>query len=380
MNIRENAIQELMAFSQELKKFCVIQNAITNHEDVFFQLKQVFTTFSESNIPRARVWIDGGQRYTAADDLVSKSISQIANLELFLKETLSSEKFCITLNGLSSYSEVLSSAIVAHILHPIFAQAGKTPNCGTDVYSFIGNYGFTPFGVHDDQDHSLLFHVGPEPKIAYIWEREQYESITGGTLASTDYEALLSHANVITLYPGDLLFIPKGDFHIFETKGFSVTLGVTIYPDDLLLESTQGLRLMAGQLTDQDQIMNTALTLNELVQLRRLAVLSNGSIIYPPMMKRADDRLTLALNPSISAKTIYPVYAMKIGDREALIVRMRVIWSKSTGLMSQISERINAANSQPLREFLVPFEGDNLKKIVVSLLNRVHQMGGISVE
>ncbi|MGN6233356.1 MAG: hypothetical protein ACTHNZ_19595 [Trinickia sp.] len=346
-------------------------------------IDRMFTRFSTHELPRVRAWVDGGQRYTFTDALVSLGARADLTLEQRLALAAESPEFCATFNGLTGWCPQFAARMQQEMLSPLFDALGAAPACGTDFYAFFGNYGYTPFGVHDDLDHSLLWHLGPSSKIAYIWPRRRYIELTGGALSTTQFTSLLMHARRYVLRPGDLLFIPMGDFHVLRADRFSATLGLTIFPDDLVLECSEGLRLFAPDAPTFSSIREQSFTLQDLVELRRAAVRSNGFVITPPEMSTLAPmavRETEILNGRLRIPVGYPLVSMRVACREALFVRRRVIWGRPNTLFSALCETLNGAEQvsfQTLRRHIAArFESVAL----VELLQSVSRLGGLAVE
>ncbi|WP_157975309.1 hypothetical protein [Photorhabdus sp. CRCIA-P01] len=210
-----------------------------------------------------------------------------------------------------------------------------------------------------------------------------YIELSGGTLSTTDYEALLPHALRYELQPGDLLFIPMGDFHILETQQFSATLGLTLFPDNVQLESAEGLRLFAPDDKSFAAVAEQPICLQELVQLRRLAVRSNGFIITPPELStvvvtpvdEAELRLsTLRIHPCC------PLLCMNLGSRQVLLVRRRVIWGRPNELFATLCELLNSGERVPYEVLERSVTGKVNPVAVAELVRTIVRLGGLLIE
>lgn len=346
-------------------------------------IDRMFTHFSTRELPRVRAWVDGGQRYTIADALVSLAVRTDLTLEQRLALATESAEFCATFNGLTGWCPHFAACMQQEMLMPLFDALGSAPACGTDFYAFFGNYGYTPFGVHDDLDQSLLWHLGPASKIAYIWPRHLYIDLTGGTLSTTRFGPLLTHASRYELQPGDFLFIPKGDFHILEADRFSATLGLTIFPDDTPVECLEGLKLFAPDARSLAFVREQPVTLQGLVELRRAAVRSNGFVITPPEMSTlapmAIDEADILIN-GLRTQSAYPLMSMRLGGREALLVRRRVIWGRPNTLFSALCETLNGAERMCFEDVRRCIAGRFESATLVGVLKSISRLGGLAVE
>jgi hypothetical protein len=237
--------------------------------------------------------------------------------------------------------------------------------------------------VHDDADHSLLWHLGPASKVAYVWPRARYIELTGGVLATVEYEALLADAQRYELRPGDLLFIPTGDFHILETREFSCTMGLTLFPDDMLLECTEGLRLMAPDERALKSRAQAPLTLDQLANLRRAAVRSNGAVITPPNLDTvrgfAPDTATLRQS-TLRILPSWPLCTAEIAGRQALHVRGRIIWGRPNPLFGLLCELLADGAAVPFSLLEERLSGQVQVEAIAELVRKVVGLGGVLIE
>lgn len=375
----------LLAASRQLTAPAHLPGAMPAHAQVLRRVEAMFRRFSPQELPRVRAWVDGGQRYTITDDIV-RLAGQPMPLPRRLAQAAGADFYCVTFNGLTAWCPEFAEEMQRETLAPLFAGLGGAPRAGCDFYTFFGNYGYTPFGVHDDTDQSLLWHLGPGVKTAYVWPRAEYQALTGGTLSTTDHQALLPHARRYQLAPGDLLFIPQGDFHILETRDFSATLGLTLFPDDPMLECTEGLRMMAPDAATLDAIGGQALTLDELRRLRQLALESNGHIISSPSLGALaaaaplPEALEDLATPTISALPGYPLRAVALAGRDGLLVRRRVIWARPSGLFARLAAALASAEQLPFARLASQFAGTMRPDALLELVRKLHQMGGLVIE
>lgn len=368
--------------SEKLTKVAFLPRAMINPEITLDLIAAIFKKFSSRNVPQIRAWSNGGQQYTAIDELLADASRQLCLFERLARATRS-ENFCVTLNGLSSWCETFTLQMQTRILQPLFAQLGAPPVSGVDFYAFFGNYGFTPFGVHDDIDESFLWHLGPSKKIAYVWPRQSYEKLTGHTRATLSYQNLLTTAEKFELNPGDLLFIPKGDFHVLETQGFSVTLGLTLFPNVPERECEAGLRLLSPNFKTLTLVGDKNLKINELIMLRKLSLESNGYIVSAPQLLPEIKDMTLIdtlHGPLISARKFFPLRQIRIAGREALIVRRRVIWAKQNALFPYICDYLNACIPAPYPKIMEGLSKYGDQKNISDVLVKIHALEGLSIE
>lgn len=122
---------------------------------------------------------------------------------------------------------------------------------GADIYTFISDAGWTPFGIHKDAEPSLILHLGPAPKEVWVWpkgaiEPEALPRNPSFAQMSFDFDGSISAANYYLLRPGDFISIPTDYFHVFRNLGPSKFLGFSLYPTDVKEVVTQAFWEAAG--------------------------------------------------------------------------------------------------------------------------------------
>jgi hypothetical protein len=140
------------------------------------------------------------------------------------------EKFGLIINQIEKFSAPLAEAISA-LIEPLLTLAGIPLN-GFHTSTFIGNYGYTPLGIHQDhQGASVIhFHLGPGPKTMYTWDEELYAQLAQNKPNNKDIGPLLPLATAYTFGAGDIYFMPWNQYHIGYSDALSV--GVTFWFDN----------------------------------------------------------------------------------------------------------------------------------------------------
>src|SRR5699024_5439563 len=169
------------------------------------------------------VFVRGGNNPKVLEDIRNTEYYTDLDLDNWIQNTIGEDKYTVTFNGITKWNNEFHELVTNEVINPIVDNIG-VPLSGIDTYAFMANHGYTPFGVHDDLDHSLIFHIGPKPKHVWIWPRDKYLTLAGNDNRLFDFNHLEKHAVKYTLEPGDCLFILKGDFHVFKNNGFSAFL------------------------------------------------------------------------------------------------------------------------------------------------------------
>lgn len=152
------------------------------------------------------------------------------SLQTWSHRVFGATPYGIILNTGEKFDEELSSSI-AVALAPLFERVGY-PREGVNFSIFIGNYDRTPLGIHQDSrgEAVIHFHLGPAKKTMYVWPKDEYQPLLERLgLTRADTAQLIPHAQHFEFGPGDLYFMPEGEYHIGEQAGFSVGLTVWQY-------------------------------------------------------------------------------------------------------------------------------------------------------
>ncbi|OHT82450.1 hypothetical protein [Mycobacteroides saopaulense] len=142
---------------------------------------------------------------------------------------------CVAINDVSSWDLGLA-ALAQSVVRSL--APGRDLVSGADIYTFIADVEWTPFGIHKDDEPSLIFHLGPGTKELWVWPSDGidhhrlFENPSLGKV-SFDFDRLLPGASRYTLRPGDFVCIPRGRYHLFRNAGPSMFLGVTLFPPDI---------------------------------------------------------------------------------------------------------------------------------------------------
>lgn len=153
-----------------------------------------------------------------------------------LKNQESIESYCKRVFGenygiITNYGERHSNILAENILkviQPLFDIVGIPP-WGVELTTFIGNYGWTPLGIHTDQrgENVLHFHLGPGKKTMYTWNEDIYKEVGKGISNNQDVEPLIKYAQKYEFGQGDLYYMPWNKHHIGFSGDFSI--GVTLW-------------------------------------------------------------------------------------------------------------------------------------------------------
>jgi hypothetical protein len=154
---------------------------------------------------------------------------------------LGASNLCIAVNDLDAWGPGLAEFCAGELV-PALAHYLEQRWLVVDWYCFISGVGWTPFGIHTDDEPSLLFNLGPGTKTAWIWEPEVLSGLSHGRPTSLWFHALLDDATACTLRPGDAIAIPAGHFHVLRSDSPCTLLGAGLYPVSYAAELAAFLR------------------------------------------------------------------------------------------------------------------------------------------
>jgi len=159
-------------------------------------------------------------------------------------------KFGIILNYGEKFSPLMAETI-GQYANPLLEKIGIPVN-GTCITIFIGNYGYTPLGIHQDHkgENVLHFHLGPGGKVMYNWEVDDFKK-RGGHQNFMDVETMLPYATAFPFKKGDLFYMPWDKFHIGYSDELSI--GVSLWFNNITRKKMINKLISAIQLQYADQ-------------------------------------------------------------------------------------------------------------------------------
>lgn len=146
---------------------------------------------------------------------------------------LADEKFGIIINSGEKFLTKLTEDI-AKRYQPLLELSG-IPLSGIHITVFMGNYGFTPSGIHKGYPggNVMNFHLGPGAKTVYNWESDVYEAYADDDNRHKNVAAFLPSADVYPFEKGDIYYMPWNKYYIGYTGDFSV--GVSVWYNNMPL-------------------------------------------------------------------------------------------------------------------------------------------------
>lgn len=280
----------------------------------FFSEDDVLTMLRVmAEIPRyqvnLRVYIDAGLRHDWELRVLQNPPGESETVYQWVDRIFGNEKFCIAINNAEKFNDKLTQRCAS--FYQEYVRENSIPGPGIDMGVFMGNYGYTPFGVHHDGTGVTILHchLGPNPKDLYMWDNDWYKEHTGSLDSNFDPESLLPYGEKFTLTPGSIFFMPE-KYHVGYNKDFSIdlTFGVSdISTSDLfekaLVQSTKYLVkpkvfthrtipvddvLADNFIADEFDGVDLETYVAEAVDDFKLSIRSNGGFECPPVYDTID--------------------------------------------------------------------------------------------
>lgn len=217
----------LVEDSQQLVKPTQIHQLLskTDISEVHDLIKEIIHAFIDRGEHHIgiKTYINHILKNDVAPKMVENPPLENQTIEEWCKTIFKEEKFGMVLNTLEGYSNDFAEK-AATLVSPLLKEAGL-PLEGLSFLFFMGNYGFTPFGIHKESrgEEGVLFHLGPGKKTFYTWDTPEYNAVEHYQESFKNIEEMLPSAKAYVLNPGDAMFIPHQVFHIANSSEFSLS-------------------------------------------------------------------------------------------------------------------------------------------------------------
>lgn len=220
--------ERMLKANEDLTKAAHVEQFIPSEElnDFHALMTDVLSGFIKEQQQHIglKVFVEQERNREAEAEMMKKAPTQEQGLEAWGNEIFQGKKFGIILNNLEKYSNPFSVK-AAKLAEPLLEMTGL-PLGGLATLCFLGNYGFTPFGIHKENrgEEGFLMHFGPGEKVFYTWDTEEYLQMSNGSITHPIEPRFLDKATAYTMKPGDAFFVPSNRFHIAQTEEFSLSM------------------------------------------------------------------------------------------------------------------------------------------------------------
>ncbi|MCG7498030.1 hypothetical protein MHO82_14260 [Vibrio sp. Of7-15] len=199
-----------------------------NEEVIFSLLARIKQAGKQSVASLFRVYIEGKANQDEETAFMYSERHDGENLAEYYERISKGKKFGVVINGAEQWSDDFSRFAVRSF-SPIVEKMGY--DCASlEVTLFIGNYGYTPFGIHVDDPYTQVvhFHMGPSAKSMTLFEPEHFHQLNGPSQNCYNPDDIIEHGETFEIKPGDIFLLPAHYYHVGNTKEFSIGVAVSI--------------------------------------------------------------------------------------------------------------------------------------------------------
>lgn len=372
--------EQLYTESEHLTQATSIHEVFTQDDIDFVEsrLKNALNTFlTRGELNKGiKVYVDKQLRHDYPKKMAEQKPSGNESLEVWCRSIFGDEKFGVIFNSLESYDNKLVERM-CEIVHPLLEKAGL-PLGGLSFLFFMGNYGFTPFGIHKEAkgEEGFLFHMGPSNKTFYTWDIDEYNVIEHNTEVFHNVDEMLPMAKPYDLSPTSVMFIPNHLYHIANTEEFSFSVVMDyINPSREAIENMIAEKISSelkdvpknkdyfdpvewNQELDWNRMLNSASwedKYKRTLQRYYSRLQSNHGILLPAISEVGN--YILNENFSIKGKSLFPLIEyVDQNQQRYVLVRGREVPVKPNSHLSQVLTDLNDGK---------PFTFEELKSILL---------------
>ena len=378
--------------NENFTKTKVFKNVISTKDIVFLNgeiikiLQELYTL--KTNKYGFRVYLEGKlQNNDFMTDLFENHLPFYnENITEYFDRVFSDKKFGMIINHTEKFSEDLAHNVLLKI-QPLLDKVG-IPLTGLSAHILIGNYGWTPLGIHQDTrgENVIHFHLGPGPKIMYNWDEEKYKELTGEKDNNKDIEPLLPYADSYPFETGDLYYMPWNKYHIGFSDEFSVGLTIWFnnptkknfttailesinlqhFNDDKEILSPDRNSSIETSFNAIESVINLSENLKKMTFIEllkylhkeyKLAILSNGGWASIPMtlndkIKYDVDNYEILENKKIITPYPFKTYYEKIDEELIVFARGYKVKIKYHNELENIIDKLNENKEEKVTDLL----------------------------
>ncbi|EGU57562.1 hypothetical protein VINI7043_07100 [Vibrio nigripulchritudo ATCC 27043] len=242
---------------------------------------------SRKDTAQIRVYSEGN---TALFDneIRTCSVDSYSSLEEWGSSIFKGNKYGVVFNRCEKWNDELTCKI-ATVIKDIYKNV-ILDDVKFEITLFIGNYGWTPFGVHiDDKNSSVIhFHLGPGSKKMFTWKQDNFIKLTGSNRSFFEPEKILKDADSVCINSNDIFILPPNKYHIGYTPEFSVAIAVAVIDDNTKKRNANALKWAISNESWVTKNIEKRIVLNEFIKKSYksfdLAKKSNFCFQDPPRM------------------------------------------------------------------------------------------------
>ena len=177
-----------------------------------------------------RIWNDGKYNKDHFNFFKENPINKDESILDWKNKVFGKRKFGMFLNFANTHCEELSNLLIKYI-SPYTQQFGIPMN-GISTTLILGDYGWTPLGIHRDVlgEYIIHLHLGPGDKDVYIWNKDKSDKHNYMHKMKVDNfdEFMNDYSHKSTFSKGDIFSMAGKNVHIGNTHEFSIGLVLEI--------------------------------------------------------------------------------------------------------------------------------------------------------
>lgn len=317
----------------------------------------------------ARVFVEGGLNYGKSKWMYMNPPKANENLRDYFDRIFEGKKYGLFLSQIDRYNETIAKD-VAKFMKPLANHYGF-PQFRFTLTFIIGNYDYTPFGIHHDADvgRTLHFIIGDGQKTLTFWKRAQmFELMNSKDRTFYEYEnieKLLPDGVSHTIKANDFYLLPVHHYHVGFVEDFTIDLVVTfrrMNTKGIIYEALDGFYHKIADhfsseppsydinqefpinVTPIDELIASPTWFSEVMEDRKLRLESNLGYRTQPLLEEPHP---LSLSDIIQGNDPFKIiYAIK-GENLDLYVRGRDIKMFNDACIITLIEDLN--NNKTLR-------------------------------
>lgn len=175
-----------------------------------------------------KVWRNGNECGDSVSKILCSELSIDSDIEEWFKEIFLKEKSCMFIGNAEQFDDGLLK-VLSHFMKPFLSKYGVTFG-GCTITLILGNYGYTPVGIHNDSTENTIFHfnLGPGLKEIYTWNLEQYNDLLDENGLYKNIDCVIPISKKFVLDKGSFFCMPAKEYHIAKTADFSIDIVVVL--------------------------------------------------------------------------------------------------------------------------------------------------------
>ncbi len=220
-------------FLSDTKKFSthklekqVLSNSEVSHLKVLVENVIKKVSKDKKRQDYLRIWNDGKYNKDHFNFFQENPIGENESILDWKNKVFGEIKFGMFLNFANTHCEELTELLIQYIT-PYTQQFGIPIN-GISTTLILGDYGWTPLGIHRDVlgEYIIHLHLGPGDKDIYIWNKEKSDKYNykHGSKVGNFNEFINDYSSKSTFTEGDMFSMAGENVHIGNTSEFSIGL------------------------------------------------------------------------------------------------------------------------------------------------------------